>query len=238
LLVYADAVLHPKVLDMLPARSLLLAATAIVALLAIDARRPPPSAAQPAMVALHEAIEKGMVDAEFIGTGSASGASIRLRLTRRTPEDVILTVPLGMRLLNADPTEQDMVVRRLLGESTGGSRYTPLTTIELRDDQQRTYVLEGYCLEAELDNPSNGAVFTYDGFVDAGIVAVLDAASRVRGADDAIVAVQAAVWVLTDDISAGELSDIGYGLSAREVDLVRSLIEAAGYDPAGFRLFG
>jgi hypothetical protein len=131
-----------------------------------------------------------------------------------------------------------MVVRRLLGVSTGGSRYQPATLIELRDDDEHAFMLEAYCLEAHRDNPSGGTGLTPAGFAHPDVVAVLQAVDRVPDAAGDIGVIQAAVWAVTDNISAGELEDIGYGLTDREAQLVADVLSAAGFDPTGFRLFG
>src|SRR5829696_1321663 len=131
--------------------------------------------AQDVTLTLSEAIEQGLVQAEFLGTGNASGAAVVLQMRRTVADPLMITVPAGTRLANAAPREQDMVVRRLLGESTGRRLFPPLTQIELRDDETYAFLLEAYCLEAHRDNPSDDAIFNYDGTADATVVAVLNA---------------------------------------------------------------
>ena len=189
-------------------------------------------------VSLPDAIDGGLVRAEFTATGSASGASVLLRLARTSPEHLTVAVPTGLLLLNTDAEEQDMVVRRLLGESTGGTRYQPATLIELPDDGERIFILEAYCLEAHLDNPSRGVGLTPAGLAHGDIIAVLEAVDRVREAADDIGVIQAAVWVMTDNISGDELDEIGYGLDDREAQVVAAVLREAGFEPAAFRLFG
>jgi hypothetical protein len=193
--------------------------------------------AQAGAVSLPDAINQGLVRAEFLGEGGASGAVIRLRVTRAVAEDLAITVPRGLLLRNRNPEEQDMTVRGLLAERTN-DRAVPAEMVELRDDDPHTYVLEAYCLEAELENPSVDAVFVPEGFVEPDLVAVLDAVDQVPDAEDEIDVIQAAVWVLTDDITREKLAEIGYELSDAGVALVGELLRAAGLDPAAYRLFG
>jgi hypothetical protein len=214
----------------------ILAALVLLAGAGPAAAQPRPPAAD--AVSLPDAIDQGLVRAEFSGTGSASGASLLLRVARTSPDDLAITVPLGLLVLNADDAEQDMVVRQLLGASAGGSSYRPAAAIELRDDDEHVFILEAYCLEAHLDNPSRGVAFSANGFVHPDVIAVLEAVDRVPDADEEIEVIQAAVWAITDDISAGELDDIDYSLNERETQLVADILRAAGFDPARFRLFG
>jgi len=219
------------------------AALVVIVSLALGAAVAPAAAQSPPdrvvdTVSLPDAIDQGLVRAEFTGNGSASGASILLRLARTAPTELTLAVPAGLLLLNADAEEQDMVVRRLLGESTSGSRYRETTLIELRDDDEHVFVLEAYCLEARLDNPSRGAGFTPAGLAHPDVIAVLEAVDRVRGADEEVTVIQATVWAITDNISRDELDEIGYGLNDREARLAAEILGAAGFDAAAFRLFG
>ncbi|MGH2586209.1 MAG: hypothetical protein ACRDJE_14950, partial [Dehalococcoidia bacterium] len=175
--------------------------------------------AQAGAVSLPDAIDQGLVRAEFLGEGGASGAVIRLQVTRAATMDLTITVPRGLLLRNRNPEEQDMTVQGLLAERTG-DRTVPVAMIDLRDDDTHTYVLEAYCLEAELENPSVDAVFVPEGFVGPDLIAVLDAVDQVPDAEDEIDVIQAAVWVLTDDITREKLAEIGYELSDADVALV------------------
>jgi hypothetical protein len=161
-----------------------------------------------------------------------------LRIARTSSDDLTISVPTGLLLLNEDDEEQDMVVRRLLGISLGGSRYQESTVIDLHDDDEHVFMLEAYCLEAHRDNPTRGTGLTPAGFAHPDVVAVLQAVDQVRDAGDEIGVIQAAVWVITDNVSSEELDDIGYGLSDHEAGLVADVLRSAGFDPAGFRLFG
>jgi hypothetical protein len=210
---------------------------------ALGATAAPAAAQQPASgavdaVSLLDAIDQGLVRAEFTGNGSASGAAMLLRVARTSPSDLTLMVPLGLLLLNGDAEEQDMVVRQLLGESRGGSSYRPLTLIELRDDDEHVFILEAYCLEATLDNPARGSGFTPAGLAGEDVIAVLEAVDRVPDADEEITVIQAAVWAITDDISRDELDEIGYGLDDDEAELAAAILREAGFDATAFRLFG
>lgn len=192
-------------------------------------------AAEPASVV--DAIDDGQVAATFEARGASSGAAVILRIQNTTSEHLTLTVPAGLFLRNSDPREQDLIVLRLLGERTSGGSYRPSETIELAEGEEKSYVIEGYCINAHKENPSNGRALVPDGLGDGVLVSVLDAVDRVREARDNLRAIQVAVWAITDDISAADLDDIGFPVPDRDIDVARKLIEVAGYDPTTFHLF-
>ena len=185
---------------------------------------------------LREAIDTGVVETEFTATGGASGDVIELAIRRLGDTVLELSVESGVLLTNPSGPEQDMVVAGLEGVLTGANTYQPTEVIRLDDDEWVDYLLEAYCAEAHDDNPSEGGVLTL-GDTNADLAAVLDAAMDTDAAGDLMV-IQAVVWVVTDDVSVNDLQSVGYGLEEEQVALARQVIEAAGLDPASYRLFG
>ena len=74
-------------------------------------------------LSLEEGIAEGLVEAQFRGTGGASGDVIIVRVRRLVESEISLSVTLGAALRNSSPAEQDMVVRGLRGELAGEGRY-------------------------------------------------------------------------------------------------------------------
>ncbi len=196
------------------------------------------SARAQAGVSLLDALDQGLVEAQFEATGAASGHVVNVRLRRLTAEPLTLAVPPGLALLNENTGEQDLVVRILLGASAGGSRYNIAGAIVLIDDMAHVYALDGYCLEANNDNPSEGARLSPAGLANPEVVRVMLAANDLPGAGDEISAIQAALWAVTDDLTEEQLASIGYALSPDERTIARTILEQAGLDPARYRLFG
>jgi hypothetical protein len=207
----------------------------VMVLVAVGADQP--ASAQVQTHSLADAIDQGLVEVQFTATGSASGSAALLQLRRTNAVSLTLSVPAGMVLLNENEDEQDLVVRRLRGLSEGGRRFQPLNAIVLTDDNVHAYVLEAYCLEARAENPSEGASLTFGGFVPGDLQRVLTAVDAVPDAVDYAVVIQAAVWALTDDLSAEELDEIGYSMDEADLDLARAIIKAAGLRPEAFQLF-
>jgi len=127
------------------------------------------------------------------------------------------------------------VIRGLAGVMTGETTYQSVTEIELPDVEWREYVLEAYCAEAHDDNPSANGLLTASESPNEDLAAVFAAIDEL--AIDDLEVIQAAVWAVTDDIRAGELEAIGYGLDETGLAQAREIIERAGLDPSAFRLF-
>ena len=176
-------------------------------------------------VSLPDAMDQAPVAVEMEGTGSASGASVHMRIRRLVPEDIAITVPPGLTALNSNASQQDMVVRR---------SYDPVL---LTDDDWHEFVLEAYCLEAHRDNPSDGASLSVGATAEEDVLAVLLAIEQVPDAEGEIEVIQAAIWAITDNISKIELDEVGYELDSGDIETTRTLLEAASLDPSGYRLF-
>jgi len=187
---------------------------------------------------LPEALAAGMVEAEFRGTGSASGdiVTMAIRLVEAVDEIVNLSVPPGMMLTNTAGGEQDLVIRGLTGLMTGESTYRSVTDITLHDVEWREYILEAYCAEAHDDNPAADGLLTASESSNEDLAKVFAAVDEL--AIDDLQVIQAAVWAVTDNIRASELEAVGYGLDDTRLAQAREIIAAAGLDPSAFRLFG
>lgn len=186
---------------------------------------------------LLQAVEAGLVEAEFRALGGASGDIVELLIRGLSDLPLEITVPVGLMLENAAGGEQDLVVAGLEGLMTGSSSYQPADEILLEDDSLRTYLLEAYCAEAHDANPSDGGSLSLGAVAGADLVAVLRAVVE-EGVAGNTVLVQAVIWVITDDVSAADLDAVGYGLEEGELAEARAVIAAAGLDPEAYRLFG
>ena len=188
---------------------------------------------------LLEAIEAGLVETVFRSSGGASGDVVDLvirRLGDLGDVTLALTVPAGFMLANPAGGEQDLIVVGLEGLMIGSSTFLPVDQIELVDDLEHTYLLEAYCAEAHDANPSEGSTLSPGEMVDPDMAAVLGALDE-TGASGDLYVIQAVIWALTDDVSTRDLDSVGYGLDEERLALARQVIEAAGLDPADFRLF-
>lgn len=187
---------------------------------------------------LLDAISQGLVRAEFSARGPASGSVALVNVRRLVEQDMVLTISSGWVLRNENLDEQDVVVRGPLGVPTTGLRYREARQIEITSEDTYPFVLEGYCIEAHKENPSVDAVLTPDASLgSAALSAVTAAVEQVPASQLSVIIVQAAIWAVTDDITAQQLDDVGYTVSANDIAVARRIILAAGLDPASYRLF-
>ena len=210
--------------------------TSVTALAATTTPRPATTTGSVLHRDLVSAVEEGLVQVEFRALGGASGDIVELLIESLTDADLEITVPPGLMLHNPAAGEQDLVVTGLEGLMTGPNTYEPADEISLDDDSLLEYLLEAYCAEAHEANPSESGALTMGAVAGADLVAVLQAASA-QGVVGEVMLVQAVVWVVTDDVTAGDLEDVGYGLDAEEISRARAVITAAGLDPGDYRLF-
>ena len=190
----------------------------------------------PGAVSLADALSQKLAEFQILGTGAASGNSVRLvAVTSGGPYSTVKVEP-GLVLRSSAPGEQDMVVRRLLGWRVDEQSYNPADLIYLTGIAgSQTYAVEAYCLNFHKDNPSSGASFTLGGAAAPAVTAILDAVDRVPGASDDIMAIQAAIWAVTDDPTWPELEERGY---SPDHERVRALLQETGLDPTCTALFG
>lgn len=154
---------------------------------------------------LYEAMREGKVVANFTATGASSGDSIEAEVSKGPARAgaLQLTVPPGLKLLNGNGSWQSMVISGVRGRSLGGGRYIPTSTIMLTDSMPSAkYVLSAYCAEFHKDNPSPSSVFTVQP-PDSMAACILSNAVQ-QGLS--VPATQAAVWIYTDHVDYGTMS--------------------------------
>ncbi len=84
---------------------------------------------------LSEVIREQVVKAEIRGTGSSSGDSILLKLTRLVPRTIQINIPIGTVLISDDPSVQSMVIRKAKGIAVGAMQYQPVKSIILDSNE-------------------------------------------------------------------------------------------------------
>ncbi len=158
------------------------------------------SGAAAAPVTLQRAIETGKIDAELMGTGASSGDSIKLKVRKRAKGPLTVTVPPGTMLRNSNGGEQDMVVSAVRGIDLGGGLIRPASRISLTSAAPVTVFLSAFCAAFERENPSPQSNFSV-GPPDPQLACIAR-----RAANLSVAAKQAAVWMYTDNISYGHMS--------------------------------
>jgi hypothetical protein len=156
-----------------------------------------------AIPTLQNAIASGIVTAEFNGTGGSSGDSVMVQLTRGPSAGsgtVEVSLPVGSVLRSSDGNAQSMMVVGVRGIDVGFNRFRPTSQIVLTDSQPVAYVLSAYCIQFEKENPSYATKFTLE-LPDPVLACIAK-----KGLSLTVPALQAAVWMRTDNITYEHMS--------------------------------
>lgn len=163
---------------------------------------PDPEAEPPKRYALHDAAKLGLISYEVRGNGGSSGESLEVKVQRISPEPIQVYVAPGTVFKTGSKGVQSMVatsIAREIGEAVAETAieaaveaaFSEDGVVQLADRAERTLLLEAYCRDFALDNPSDE-----DGFKAASVdrrAAVLLKAADSQGLS--IDATQAAVWM-------------------------------------------
>jgi hypothetical protein len=148
--------------------------------------------------ALQEAAQRGLIEYRIAGNGASSGESLAITMRRTTAEPIDLYIEPGTVFRPDSSAAQSMVARSFLrelaehiAEEVAERLVDEGGTIHLADDAEHNVLIEAYCRDLELANPSAQDGFTFAS-VDARSATLL-AAARARGLD--LVATQAAIWM-------------------------------------------
>lgn len=172
---------------------------------------------------LFDAVDEGLVDVEFRGTGYCSGDAVKLEITPKLDVSIDVEITLGLILINSG-SGQNMIVAE-----------TRIVTV--KPDVELDLDIEAYCLDSHKPNPSSKetlSVQTDPGAYGEDVVALMESLEGIPSSQKSIEAVQIALWVITDDISEGDLR-IDY--STEDIEDAEWLLENAGIDTAGKKLF-
>ncbi len=173
---------------------------------------------------LLSAIDEELIDVEFRGTGNCSGPVIKLKITNNLNVSIEIKTTPGLILINTG-SGQNMIT------ADGG------TFLYIAPQTEIDFDIEGYCLDLHKDNPSSKETFstqTDSGTYGEDVVRLMESLEGIPSSQKSIEAVQIALWVITDDISEGDLR-IDY--STGDIEDAEWLLENAGIDTAGKKLF-
>jgi hypothetical protein len=196
-----------------------------------------PTVAPVQEMTLGRAIAEGVVDAHITGAGGSSGDSIMLGLTKRVSGDVHIDLPAGTVLVASSPGFQNMVVRQVKGKTSSqhSTTYTPTSTIVLTENSEQWFLVEAYCLGLHLENPTYDTDFSVSGLATPQVVQVLEAADRLQP-QPSIAAVQLAVWAVSEDPTAQEVTSI-FSANQQDFNQAHAILQEAGIDPNSRRMF-
>jgi hypothetical protein len=133
-------------------------------------------------MSIQNAIEKGIIKAEFKGKGGHSGDVIELRATNLIADSIYVKVEGGRRLDSKNNDEQDIMVM------------VPCM-MALSKKQVKTFTLNGFCCEANKHSPQSKSLFSVGKMADSSFVRLSRLLGKKKYSNSDI---QSAVWCLSD----------------------------------------
>ena len=169
-------------------------------------------------IPLHIAIDKGLVSVTVNGRGSSTGDSVQVTVQRKTPRALSVEVLPGTVIECLAGDVQSMALGGVKYERIGNGYYEA-ESIELTDDKQHVYILQGYCRDFEKSTPKSQNTFTVIP-PDPANAAVLAQATRV-GASSKLT--QAAIWIQRSNVSDKQLQQ-AFPITPEEIQAARRLL--------------
>jgi len=199
-----------------------------------------------------EAKDRGLIDIEVKGLADANlGERVRIRFTRSfdVPNPIRVIVPEGTMLMSNDSRSEDMVFRRVLKEEATVVLPYPsglvdehglVPTSDFVVDYscggvwKEDFIVEAYSIGLGKESLAEVTTFSLGSMCDPIVLAILEAADNLAPEEASCFIIQAAILSATSDASYEE---IGLPISMEEVGLAKNLLQLAGIDTEGKRLF-
>jgi len=199
-----------------------------------------PNISAQSTISMREAIDRGMVSVTIISTGGASGIIAQLTLT--STHDAPITVNVadsgleGMVLVNPNEEEQDEVISDILGVMVKDNTYTPIPEAVLNPGDSATFLVNGYCINLDKANPSQGTEFTLSDTSSktdvgqiSGLIDQLEDTTFPEGYTDhqRIVVSQIALWAAqpeNEGLTRADYEERGYAVEDDYVPIIEDII--------------
>jgi hypothetical protein len=149
-------------------------------------------------ISLHDAVRQGKVRVDVKSRGGAAGPTVRVEVQRLVPESLRIEVAPGTVLVNAQNSQQNVAVGKLMGEFTTGIKYRPGSVMVLADGQAHSFLLEVYCLDYAKKAPRAGGALSL-AVQDKRVARILNPPAHLK---PTLGAVQIAIWMDRAGITA------------------------------------
>lgn len=169
-------------------------------------------------IPLHVAIEKGLVDVTVNGRGSSTGDSVQVTVRRGTRNNLRIEVSPGTVIESNTGDVQSMALGGIKYERIG-DQYHEAEAIELTDDKQHVFILQGFCRDFEKATPQMQSTFNVSA-PDSADTKILVQAAKL-GASSKLT--QAAIWIHRNGVSDEQLRKT-FPVTQEEIDGARSLL--------------
>jgi outer membrane protein assembly factor BamB len=176
---------------------------------------------------------------------------VKITFTRSpdVPNPIRVTIPEGTMLISNDSRFENKVFRRVLKEEATVVRPYPsgrvdehglVPTSDFVVDYsyggiwKEDFILEAYSVELGKESPTEATTFSLGSMCDPSVLGILEAADSLTPEEASCSIIQSAILSATSDASYEE---IGLPMSMQKIELVRNLLQLAGIDPQGKKLF-
>ena len=194
---------------------------AILTFLFVASLLSPTASAQ--TLTLDEAVKAGKVEVTIMGMGGSTGDTIQMAVQRKVPETLRLALTPGTVFKSANGNVQNMIAASITGERVGEKSHRPTSTIVLTDNAKHTFIIAAYCMDFHKGNPGPSDSFTLASPDDRGMK-IVQAGEK---ASASIQAIQAALWMDRENISATELRG-RFPVDDKDIAVARGLLQELG----------
>lgn len=154
---------------------------------------------------LQEAKQRGLIDYTVAGRGASSGGSLLLVVQRITDTPIDIYVAPGTTFLPGSGSAQRMVAWGVMGRvvvEADTAHLFPMTSIYLPSLDAQAFMVEAYCLDFHLENPSPQDRFVAAAEPDVRAAQILQE-SKKEGLS--IRATQTAIWIDENHVTKQEI---------------------------------
>ena len=152
-------------------------------------------------IPLDEAVREGKVQVKISGLGGSTGDAILIKVKRKIPETLQLSLTPGTVFKSTSGDVQNMIGSKIQGELIDETSYRPESEIYLNNDNELEYVIEAYCLDFYKSNPGTTDSFSLSQ-IDEHINNIIVAGEK-AGYSNKII--QSAIWIDRDKVASSEL---------------------------------
>lgn len=202
-------------------------------IISLEGKLPTPSPGE--TTSLISVVNQNWVKVNAKSLGVTSGDSVRMQIMPLIDQDFTISIPVGTYLLSAIPGQSDMVIRRLRGMVIDEFSFQPTDTILLNQNNNQVYLVEAYSLDYNKLVASEGTDFALAGLAKPEIIKLLESITLVPSAEQDVMSIQTALWVLTNDISSTDLDAVNLHPN---LEIVKILLDLSGANLECTKLFG
>lgn len=171
-------------------------------------------------IPLDEAVREGKVQVEIFGLGGSTGDAILIKVKRKVPETLQLSLTPGTVFKSTSEDVQNMIGSKIKGELIDETSYRTESEIYLNNDDELEYVIEAYCLDFYKSNPEATDSFSLSQ-IDERTKNIIIAGEKAGYSQKSI---QCAIWIDRDKVASSELKS-RYPINDEDIESAQELLK-------------